>query len=196
MTKLYVANDVHIYGPHQLISDDDLSIEHCQYLLGDIIDMANVKKKDVKKAKQFMERIIAMYNGAYIMGNHELWKKDFYHDIRTPDHIVIKDPGNPILLCHGHVPLWGKEKTDKWMGKTPGAGFFKRTFSKFFNCWRDTFGGFKITDKDLDKLAKYAKEKECKTIVIGHKHPLETKYYRKKGIKIIILKRGFNEIEV
>lgn len=196
MTTLYVANDIHVFGPHQLIDEHDTAIEHCQYLLGDIVDMANVKNDKVDQAKIYMERLIAMYHGGYIMGNHELYRRDYWQDIRTPDHIVIKQPKNPILLCHGHIPLWGKERSKKWMGKKAGAGFLKRTFSRLFNKWRDKFGGFKITDDDLLALAHYAIEKECKTIIIGHKHPLETMEFKKKGIRIVILKRGFNEIKI
>lgn len=196
MAILRIANDVHVYGPHELVAPYDLALEYQQYLIGDIVDMANVKKDKIKEAKRFMAHLVKEFNGAYVMGNHELWTEKTMNGLDTPEYLVIKNPGNHVLLCHGHVPLWGRKKTAKYMGKKPGAGFFKRTFSKIFNKWRDTFGGFSISEDDIKNLYRYAVEHGCKTIIVGHKHPLETKYYKVKGVRIVILKRGFNEVEI
>lgn len=195
MTRFKIATDLHIFGPHQFVKPKDLAVDYQTYLLGDIVDMANVKKEDIDKARSMIKHLVTIYNGRYIMGNHELYMLDMMNSVPTPDHIIVQRPGNNIMLCHGHIPLWGKERSYKWMDKKAGAGFLRRSVSWGINKYRDVFGGH-VSDKDLRKLHDYAVDNGCRTIITGHKHPKSTEIYTHRNVKIIVLRRGFHNLEV
>lgn len=190
MPTIKIANDLHIFAPHALCKYNDKRLAQQQYLIGDIVDYANCKKKELKIADALYKKLKEIYGECYVDGNHELKYGS------GSDFITIPNPGNKIMLCHGHIPLWSPEKAKKWMSQDPGAGIIRRSISFLFNKWRDQFGGFKITQEDCATLARYAKKHKCKTIIIGHKHPKESFWTKHSGIKIVILKRGFNVVRI
>lgn len=189
MTTLKIATDVHLYGPHQLYDPRDMAIDHCDYLIGDIVDMWGVEKKKINEAADKIEYLNNIYLSRYIKGNHEMLPREIELQIITVNHMKV-------LLCHGHIPLWGREKSDLWMGQDIGAGCFKRSMTWIYSKFRGTFGGLKVSDSNLKKLSDYAKMHKCQTIIIGHHHPKETYQNTHKGIKIIILKRGITDVEL
>jgi len=196
MTTLRIANDIHVFGPHEIVGPNDLALNYQNYLLGDIVDFANVEKDRIKEAQTMFAYLVNLYDGAYIMGNHELWKDKELDGVPTPDYIVIHDSNNPTLLCHGHVPIWGKKKVEKWMDKEIGAGKLRRFFSCLFNKYRDEYGGFDLSEDEVENIYHYTVKHGCRTIVLGHMHPKETIHFRVKGINVVVLKRGFNEVEI
>jgi predicted phosphodiesterase len=186
---LRIGTDLHIFGPHELYKHDDPLIFKCDYLLGDIVEMFNCKKKDVEKAKAFRNYLVKLYRKKFVFGNHEI-------DFTLSAYEIIEVDGVRILLCHGHIPIWGEEKSMEWTTKKYGAGFIKRAGSFIFNKWRDIFGGFKITEEDLYNLEQYAKKHNCQHIICGHKHPKENFDETRNGIRITILSRGIHTINV
>jgi predicted phosphodiesterase len=150
--------------------------------------MSNVLKKHVDDAADLIDRLNRFYGLRYIKGNHELlpWENEFQR--------IVKQ-GRSIVFCHGHIPLWGREKSFDWMDREAGSGCVRRSGSWLINKYRDVFGG-DLSKKDLANLATFAKMHKCDYIILGHKHPNEVIDVTYRGIRIIVLPPGITKVRL
>lgn len=189
--RILVGTDIHLFGPHQLMDPYDKStifkLKQLYALTGDNIDNANCKRDQLSYAAEITKELMDHFGDLFVFGNHIMIPNQNEFCIRTINQ-------KKVLFSHLHIPLWGREKTEAYMGKSMGAGFFKRSLSWTFNKFRDSFGGFKIKESDIKKIVDYAKLHKCQVIIGGHIHPKETYDKKHSGVRVIILKRGINEI--
>lgn len=180
-----VFADQHYFGPHAL--GGDLTKEWTQntILLGDIVDLANCRVKDIPAAITLCRRLYGIYGEKYIMGNHErnilgLDNNKFYIE-------------NGVYFTHGHYELWGYYRAFNNERGNVGSGFLKRSFVYVADKLRNFVPFFLTGDKEkriLEVLQAYG----CHTYICGHAH-VRKKVERQIGNKkIIIVPRGKTEI--
>lgn len=188
MKKYIVYNDVHLFGPHEIDLEAKMLLESDEALyLGDNVDMNHVRKNDIDYAKDTLWSFAELYEGRFCPGNHEL---DF-----VPGHRSYVTNG--ICFEHGDYLFWGEEKRAKYMAnKKPGANWFMRMFIiATFDSLRK-FWPAKYDDDFKQRAYLRAKEMKCNTIVMGHKHPTNMADFMHIGVRIIVLPRGRNELEL
>jgi len=189
---MIVYSDLHLFGTHKKI-DIDLEFGPEVFYIGDIVDIKNCRKKNINEAKQLLEKIEKNAGKNYIAGNHELKKG-------SNEYIIYKN----ILLCHGDIFLWSKERYLKWRNGSikPGKSDFIRFLLRLKNCFV-RFRIINLNENVLNKIYKYvlALDKGVNTVIIGHEHP--NKIIKKKiainnypEITIIIVPRGKNYIDI
>jgi len=183
LKTIYVYNDVHLFGVHAL---DNIKIRTTtsDYHLGDIVDMKGCKKKDIQKAREYMEEL-KKSSSHYLSGNHEL--------DQDPETFFHADDG--ILYTHGDYLVYGDEKADAWRAKTPGRGKWMRFGLRLIYPFRK-FKKLKISEAFKVRCAKKAKEMDCHTVIMGHRHPNKLVDICYMGVRIMILPRGKNTLQI
>lgn len=188
MTKFIIYNDVHLYGPHSLNVEIDTYVEGAiTVYLGDNIDMNHVKKKDIPEAMKKLKNCWEYFAERFCPGNHEL-------DM-VPGHRSYVTNG--ICFEHGDYLFWGEERRAKYMAKKkPGANWFMRMFIiATFDSLRK-FWPARYDDDFKERAWARATLLTCHTIVMGHKHPTKKADFSYDGVRIIVLPRGRNELEL
>ena len=189
---IVVYTDLHLYGAHKPVNVP-LEFGDNIFYIGDIVDLKNCKKKDLKIAERLLKEITQKAGENYVPGNHEL-------TYGNKKFIVYKD----ILLTHGDYFCWKEKRVEKWRGgkKKPGKISIIHLFFRFKNLFARPRGG-KLSQKELSKIYNLANSPSynCKTVIIGHKHPnkiLEYDYKEKNGIsiKVYVIPRGRNIIPI
>lgn len=158
-----------------------------EFLIGDIVDFANCKKKDLISAKLIFSALQGTYGDKYLVGNHCL---------KSPGtrYLVINDR---TVLAHGDYESWGEEKAEKYRSKEPGAGFIKRAFWVNFLESFERVWDRKFKDEFIDRATAVMDEYGCEHYVCGHLHPKKTVVINLPGLKkITILARGKNIVEL
>lgn len=189
--KITLITDVHEGAPNEIKVQYN-PMDKDEYLLGDIVDLANCTIGDVPKYKRRRLELKAAYNQdklRYIDGNH---CRIILHDqcIRLFDRY-----GKLVVMYHGDYISWGAEKSLSYRSKKLGASFFKRQILvRAIEQFEETIGR-RLTDVKLD-MVKKAKADGASTIIIGHCHPKETIDEVIQGVRIIILKRGRSEVDL
>ncbi len=179
--KFKVYNDIHFFAPHAL--NVNLETSANVILNGDIVDLASCKKKEVGKAKNYIEKLRGIYGLRYVSGNHEL---DFWNKSYSKDGVVF---------THGDYIFWGKEKADKFRSKAPGAGWLKRHIGiPIVNAVRPKQA--ELTVEEIHLCISEMKIYCDNTIVLGHKHFDKIIDIKVNKHRIIVLPRGVHEIEV
>lgn len=182
--KIYT--DLHIYGirpyvPATLKYDDDC------YYIGDNVDLSNCPKKLIPQAEALDKEMRERSPGRYVSGNHE-------RDTKGPFHIVVN---NDVLLTHGDIPLWGLEKAMEYRSKKKGKSKWKRFLKNLI--WKKAKPNgkpTKLSKKQIERCVALANDFKCKTIIMGHRHPGVTYDKVHEGIRVIVLTRGYNELEL
>lgn len=152
--------------------------------IGDVVDLANVKKKEHKQAMKVYDHLKSDSKG-WIDGNHER--------LSTTDEVIQIDN---IMLVHGDFAEWGDKRAIKYRSKKHTAGWFKR------NLWVRALKNFeklvkhKPKQKMIDRLVSQAKFRYCTTIICGHRHPRTTYDKMHDGVRVVVLKRGLSVVEV
>ena len=191
-----VINDWHLRGvnPHGSFQDLCNAIDYSLYpvvLNGDIFDFANCPYADLPKLYQ--EALIALdklkkKNGYWILGNHEC------NALQGVDELLI---GHFILATHGDIPMWGKDRSDKFRKQKRGAGWFKRHIvSEVIDELRRFW-----TVRPNDRLVQWVKDAklrypELKYVILGHSHPPSTVQFLESGVVGMILPRGVNDLNL
>ena len=156
-----------------------------EFLIGDIVDFANCKKKDLKEANELFDRFKMLYADKYLVGNHELTKP-------KTRYLVINDR---IALAHGDYEAWGEAKAEKYRSKEPGAGFIKRALWVNFLESFERYWDRKYKQEFIDRATAVMDELGCDHYICGHMHPKTTaQIVLKDGRTITVLARGRNEI--
>lgn len=189
--EILVVNDVHIGSKYCDFTQarntiNNLTNDGFTVLNGDIVDMACCPKRDVKKLREYQASLIKKFGDYYVRGNHDL----------IPDHsphVIIGD----TIFTHGH--LLGK-RADYWRkyeNKKAGASWLKLLWVDFADDMDWIKGKLFTVKEDVVKGAiNLAKFYGCKQVVMGHFHPLNDIIIEREGVRIIILKKGFNQVEV
>jgi len=179
--------DAHIGGPHQLFKIGQALPNDIDIICGDCFDFANVDKDYIERLTLHYTMVKAKYGNRYTEGNHECshWEH-FHYQWEAPS-------GRICASSHGHL-TWDKKKIRKWQNKEDGAGSIKRGFSYLLNRYRDTFGGFKITDDELDRAFEYMNRQGFHMMALGHKHPLELKVFTEGDMELRFYPRGIHPV--
>lgn len=200
MTKLVVYTDLHIGAPNCVYTEGgfatlvnkDLNEGKTVILLGDIFDLANCKKSEVKKYKTLAETYREVANRPYskleyILGNHER--------LTTKQEMHIQ---GRAMFVHGDM-MDNPKRWAKYRAKKHGAGWFKRKlwvsavmlFEKMVN----RSPGKRLLNNVVDtKKSLTLDGRPIDTCVMGHFHYNEDMTY--KGVRVVILDQGRHEITV
>lgn len=182
--KLYA--DTHLYSPIEILRNEVLSEvqkEHVLFL-GDIFDLANVAKDEIKKAQTTYAAFKSIHKGNYIDGNHERVSK--------LNQIIVK---NGIVFAHGDMEA-NPDKWTEYRKKPHGASTFKRKVIIPFIAEAEQIKNRKPKQDFLERASVLTKSNNCHTYICGHFHTKEQIDITYKGIRIIILKRGKTELEL
>lgn len=182
-----VANDCHIgskYNDDPTLKDKLLKLRNDgkTILNGDIGDLACCKNKDVDDVQLFVNHLKAIFGNRYIFGNHER------EGLR--DRYFVKDG---IFFTHGDLDS-NYDKWSKYRVKPKGAAWYKLPFIAildgldFFKDKRPLPKGF------LEAAAAKAIDNGCHTYVCGHFHPVKMREYMVRGVRIVVLPAGINQV--
>lgn len=187
---LRIANDIHLFGPHSFENTEPSflmsALDSDWWYLGDIVDLVYCKKKDVKIATEVRDYLMNSRVGHYITGNHEM----SYENMSR----IIQDG---VLLIHGDRVFDTDEHMDKYRSGKEEAGsnwFVRALVWAYETVCR---GQPKILwNYKVPRAAEYAKDFNCHTVIMGHVHPRERFDEVIDGVRVVILERGYNEVEI
>lgn len=184
-----IINDIHIGGPLELFSFDELlfrirSSPHPVILNGDIIDLKNVKKNEVAKYQMMIE-LLRKEKCIYIGGNHELLT-----DLPT-FHI-----DGSTYFSHSDL-ISNQVKYTAFRHREPGAGFLKRNI---ITPLVDKLRHLVTVRPNVHMISfigrlKYVNS-QILTCIFAHSHPPRTVEWQTSGVYCLILKRGCTDIFV
>lgn len=185
MKTITIFNDIHKYGPHpvnvQLEADADC------YYLGDNIDLSHCLKSSVPWALLDLNYYKQAFAGRFVRGNHEL------NAVKAPDWLVV----GKTLLTHGDFIFWPKKYATHYRKRQKGVNFFQRWFSfSGLDFLRHILPEAKLHRRTKRKLALLAKRHRCTMVVCAHRHPKKTVCVEYRGIKIVVLPPGRNEVTI
>lgn len=183
--KLSLIADTHLFAPNEMKVDFNGENQN-EYLLGDIVDLANCKKKEVDKAYLEYKKLKDIYGRRFLCGNHER--------ISVTNDLI--SPKDGVILAHGDFESWGHEKAFEYRSKPHGAGAFKRKFVVGMVEAFEKSVGRDLDQKFIEAAVKLAKDYGCHTYIAGHLHPKEMIDIIADGIRIIIVPRGKTEVEI
>ena len=158
---------------------------HQTIYIGDIVDLKSCRKENLQEARLTIKKIKEECFGNYVSGNHEL-------DLDKDSFYLVK---GDTLFTHGDFIFWGENMALKWRSQSPGLTKFSFFWVWLFNSiikWRPYF----LTNKIKDKIVEAANYYDCEKVIMGHRHPfnkIDTTY---KGIRIIVLPRGKNIVDI
>lgn len=184
--KLNIYTDVHLYSP----AYDGTQIKDVEnsYFIGDIVDLANCKKEDIAKCMT-MRNAMKVNSKGWIDGNHERISL-------SNDNIHLTRVLTRVVMVHGDFEAWGDERAVKYRSKSHGAGFLKRQLwtraLKFF----EDIWPVKVSKKMITNLHATAVNHSSDIIIAGHVHPSQRFDKVIDGVRIIVLKRGHNIVEI
>lgn len=186
--KIICFNDIHRYAPNEI----KVKLEYGPnvYYLGDIFDLKNCRKDMVPFVREELRtsRFKARY---YVSGNHDPLESGY-----DPDVMFIITNGKPVIFSHGDEVSWGREKARGFRRKSNGASVFHRNIVVPIISWYERTIGRTPSKADIQRAVSMAKAREATTHIMGHYHPKETYDQVHDGVRIVILKRGRNEVEI
>lgn len=194
---LRIVNDVHKGSKYCDFSNvteqlDSLVPDGRTYLNGDIVDLSCCPSKQVSLLRSYQNSLIKKWGKAYIRGNHDLLPSGPSYAIHTLSN------GDRVLITHGHL-VGDKKRVGKWMkyeNKEAGAGRFKLMWVDFADDMDWLKGIANKPKDDVIKAAVFmARLHNCKFVILGHFHPLKRLEIKEEEILILILPKGFNEVD-
>lgn len=194
-TVFLVVNDLHIGSkycddPMAKVTLDNFFNDGKTILNGDIVDRTASPKKDQETLAAYMKTLIEKWGDAYISGNHEA----SFFNIKT---IRTTASGKKVMFTHGDL-IKDYAKWSAYRLKTPGAGPLKLLWVAFADTqdWvKDKINTSKL-EPMFKNAAAEAKDAGCDYIIMGHLHPTKTIDVVRNGVRIMILPKGFNSIEL
>lgn len=157
------------------------------YFLGDIFDLSNCKKSDVKYYQGQINAYRQKMGQRYRLGNHE----------RQRDRDILLHIGYGVGIMHGDEISWGAKRSMNYRSGEHGAGFFKRVM--FTEAREIVEQGWEreLSEEDLQRADDLMAMAGCHTVIIGHCHPRKQRVYKTpNGRKLIVLKRGLTELDI
>jgi len=177
-------SDCHFFGVDPV--EDPLEYGDHIYYMGDIVDVKNSLKKNLFEAKELVAKIQKYAGDHYISGNHELMTFNM-------EHITA----DGIYLTHGDIFSYGWDGALEWRKKEAGKGKcwrFVRGLQKNYSR-KEGVGTSVGSTKFKQACVEKAKEFNCHTVIIGHRHPKRLLKEVYEGITIYVLPRGKTIIE-
>ena len=176
-----IYNDIHKFGPHEIEVDFEFSETHIY--LGDIVDLGACKYSELPQANEFLYDLIKKADGNFVSGNHEKMMEYKY---------IIKDN---VLFTHGDLIFKDITAAKNFRWGREGSGWFRRLYVHAGSYLRRFLKkNQQITDSDMAEAVKWAKKFNCHTVICGHKHPVKILKRSEKGVNLIVLPRGKNQI--
>lgn len=184
--KMKFVCDLHIGSTNEKKVTYDLSDKKLM-LIGDIFDMTNCKKSEVKKYQNLIDNTKAVLKERYLFGNHEA-QRDYDR--------LYKIPGTRTGVMHGDYIFWGAEKSQNYREKSHGAGFLKRLL--WVNALEAFENGYdrKIKTDDLDRFNTMCIKYDVDRVIVGHLHCKKRIDITYKGKLLTVLPRGMTELEI
>jgi UDP-2,3-diacylglucosamine pyrophosphatase LpxH len=178
--------DLHIGSPIQIMEDQYMNVQSDEntFFLGDIIDLANCKKSEIKKYQDVYLQLKRKHGENIIPGNHER-SGISEHVIKRPNFVAV----------HGDLQANLKRWTE-YRSKPHGAGFLKRTFLVPFIREAEMIVERKPKSDFLDRAADFSLAFGMNTYICGHFHPKNKIEIMHKGVRIIILPRGITKLDL
>lgn len=187
---MIIFNDLHFYAAHSLpqflqevfsSGTRDPSV----YLLGDIIDVGNCHRSEIVNVVEQARRLKDWYGERYIAGNHERGVTG------SQSYLQVRD----TLLAHGDIEWWGIEKSKANKNSYRGLGpleYKSRAILDDMRHWRQP----SFSNEFLERVSEVCYKTGTTQYICGHKHPREKMQTEYKGIRIQVLPRGRNTVEV
>jgi UDP-2,3-diacylglucosamine pyrophosphatase LpxH len=189
--KFKVYADTHIFSPIEIcreeVNNEPAAVN--TLFIGDIIDLANVAKNQVETARAAFRFLDMKHGDNYICGNHSRMTTQNEAIMRTTES------GTRIIFVHGDIEA-NPTKWRQYRAQPHGASAFKRKFVIPFIKEAEAIIDRKLKPEVLDNIVKLCESYNCNVYVCGHYHPETVQEINYKGKRIIILKRGLNEIEI
>lgn len=184
-STLTFYNDIHLFAPNAL--DFDLrrfSFGPSFFYLGDIVDLANVRKKDLAEARKLYQWFKSKLNINWIDGNHERMSME-------NDVFIATLPGyKRVIMAHGDFESWGSDKAREYRQKLQSAGWLKRTFVvNTIEAYEKALGR-SVSKSTAQRAALLAKNYGCTVYVGGHLHVDKIYDQMVDGVRVIFLPRG------
>ena len=193
MNEIIFYNDNHWFSPIGLKENIASYDKECAlpnvFELGDNWDLANCALDMVPHVAEQRAKYKAIFGNRGIDGNHE-------RESITNDFILLAYGTKKVLMLHGDFESWGPDKAIAYRSKPHGASTFKRLFTKTWNDFYDKYFNNKITSDFLHRCQMIALLKGADLVVVGHKHVKESIRTNIGPIKIIVLARGRNVIDL
>lgn len=191
--KIQAITDWHLGSPSALGAIEDfekLLLEKLKLgpvcLLGDNFDFANMLEEEIEAHMRFFKHCLMKRGFLHLNGNHER--------ISRSNDVIL--PCENVVMAHGDFEFWGDEKALAYRSKQKGASNFKRKFIIPMIESYEEDRTPKLKKDFLKRAVLLAKSKGCHTYICGHKHPTETIDIVHDGIRIVVLKRGFSEVNI
>jgi len=189
-----VFTDLHLFSPiYTRLSIDDAMLlrkpDESTILLGDIVDLANMKEDEYTEASAFHTTLELTYGDRYINGNHERVTTN------NETYVVTLSNGKRVVFAHGDIEA-NPTKSIKYRQKPHGAGWFKRKFIIPFIAEAEEIIERKPKEEFLERAYKLMKTHSCDYYVCGHFHPEERLTIQYKTKTVIILPRGLNYLNL
>lgn len=185
--ELILWADTHYFADHEIKK----KIEEAPntYLLGDIVDFKNCRKKDLDEAISYYDRLKFIFEDKMIDGNHEISKGDHYLTVETLE-------GKTVGFTHGHRIFWSTEKVIDWENRpVKGIGAFKEFKLTVAHELRTLFKTSKSLSKsNQNKCLEYMKNYNLDVLLLGHIHPKKLIDIEIEGKRVVVCERGRNTI--
>ena len=176
--------DIHEYAPN-IINCPIIPGPNKVYV-GDNIDLANVAKDQVGSAEKRLKGLAEKEWLLWKNGNHE----------RQKDSDTLSKLTDAIGCMHGDGIFWDKKKSDKYRSKDHGAGFLKRKL--WVNALESLENGWDraVSKSDLERFYQHCLSNGVNCIIVGHLHPKKLLNIKYKGMTLIVLPRGYTELDI
>ena len=151
------------------------------YSIGDNFELKNCDKKNQLGLERSYAWHKAQFVGRFVSGNHDAQGY-------SNDYDAYVTQGNMrILFTHGDFPLWGNAKSMKFRNETHGQGwgFIQKVLANKTGS---------ISNSEAAQLADYAIARGANVIISGHVHVAPKFEQVVKGVRVINLPRGKNEL--
>ena len=163
--KLVVLADLHLGAPHEMFTYTQVLalLELGAISVGDLIDIANVPKKKVKKWLERLTYIAIQYPYRTIFGNHEC-------RLLGPEFLKLLVDQTTIGFTHGHLLTYSKKKIAKWLSKKGGRNFWRFQIYKLKHLRHKKLKELSTPQSYLQKVADYCDKIGVAELYIGHTH--------------------------
>ena len=190
--QLIIYSDLHLGASHSVGSYQELielkDITNV-YLLGDIIDMRNVKKRHIKRWERRIRRLELKFGDHYIAGNHEC-KYKIDNSFNSFDGIT---------LTHGHILDWTNAKVQEWQKSSGGKGKFGRFFYAIYKVGimraKKKSKPYTPSNKLINNVDFECRYRQSNALIMGHKHHT-CDITTPQGNRFITVGRGKTEINL
>lgn len=190
--NIIAFTDVHLYAPHAMQVDWHGCLNPPQYYLGDNIDITNCPLSSLSLARAEAKWMASHFKDRCVKGNHEL-------DAMGEGVPVFLRVGS-TLLTHGHHLFWSEAHVRRYDARKPGMPAYKIPLD--LGAWLARLDGLRhiarpgLTALFCRRVEQLAVTYNVSMIVCGHRHPPIKIEREVAGVRVVVLPRGRNEVEI